>query len=83
MLYRELDFDRHNLVLAMSEVKNLFRTHFEQGCCYVSKSARGGYEKILAVDFDRIYAIFNYFNVKWRQHKTKIKTIRMLTKTAA
>jgi len=29
MPYRELDFDRHNLVLAMSEIKDLFRMHFE------------------------------------------------------
>ena len=39
MPYRELNFDRHNLVLAMSEVKDLFRMHFEQGCRYVAKSA--------------------------------------------
>ena len=39
MPYRELDFDRHNLVLAMSEVKDLFQMHFEQGCRYVAKSA--------------------------------------------
>jgi len=50
MPYRELDFDRHNLVLAMSEVKDLFRMHFEQGCRYVAKRF---YEKALAVDFDR------------------------------
>lgn len=49
MPYRELDFDKHNLVLAMSEVKNLFRMHFEQGCRYVAKRF---YEKALAVDFD-------------------------------
>ena len=46
MPYRELNFDRHNLVLAMSEVKNLFQMHFEQGCRYMAKHF---YEKVLAV----------------------------------
>jgi hypothetical protein len=32
MPYRELNFDGHNLTLAMSEVKDLFRMHFEHGC---------------------------------------------------
>jgi len=49
MPYRELDFDSHNVVLAMSEVKDLFRMHFERGCRYVTQRV---YEKILAVDFD-------------------------------
>jgi putative transposase len=49
MPYRELDFDSHNVVLALSEVQDLFRRHFERGCRYVTQRV---YEKILAVDFD-------------------------------
>lgn len=49
MSYRELNFDRHNVAICMSEVKDLFRMHFEQGCRYVAKRV---YEKILSVDFD-------------------------------
>ena len=30
-----------------------------------------------------IYAIFNYFNIKWTRNNEKIKAIRKLTKTAA
>jgi putative transposase len=46
---QELNFDSHNVVLAMSEVKDLFRMHFEQGCRYVAKRI---YNQILAVDFE-------------------------------
>lgn len=49
MPYRELDFDSHIVRLSMSEVKDMFRMHFERGCRYV---ARRVYQKILAVDFD-------------------------------
>ena len=49
MSYRELNFDSQNLTLAFSEVKEMFRMHFEQGCRYVVKRV---YEKALAVDFD-------------------------------
>jgi putative transposase len=49
MPYRGLDFDRHNVVLALSEVQDLFRRHFERGCRYVTQRV---YERILAVDFD-------------------------------
>ena len=49
MSYRELDFDRHNVAISMSEVKDMFRMHFEQGCRYVAKRV---YQKILAADFD-------------------------------
>ena len=45
----ELNFDRHNVAICMSEVKDMFRMHFEQGCRYVAKRV---YDKILAVDFD-------------------------------
>jgi len=49
MSYRELNFDSHNVAICMSEVKDMFRMHFEQGCRYVAKRV---YQKILAVDFD-------------------------------
>jgi len=49
MSYRELSFDNHNVALCMSEVKDMFRMHFEQGSRYVAKRV---YNKILAVDFD-------------------------------
>ena len=39
MPYRELNFDSQNLTVALSEVKDMFRMHFERGCRYVSKSA--------------------------------------------
>ena len=31
MPYRELNFDRHNVAISMSEVKDMFRMHLEQG----------------------------------------------------
>jgi len=46
---KELNFDKHNLNIAMSEVKDLFRMHFEQGCRYVAKRVC---ERILALDFE-------------------------------
>lgn len=49
MSYKELFFDRHNVAICMSEVKDMFRMHFEQGCRYVAKRV---YQKILAADFD-------------------------------
>lgn len=49
MPYRELNFDNHNVAICMSEVKDMFRMHFEQGCRYVAKRV---YQKILAADFD-------------------------------
>ena len=53
MPYRELNFDRQNLTVALSEVKQMFRMHFEHGCRYMTQRV---YEKILAVDFDRFLA---------------------------
>lgn len=49
MPYRELSFDSHNVAICMSEVKDMYRMHFERGCQYVAKRV---YNKILAVDFD-------------------------------
>ena len=49
MPYRELDFDRHNIAACMSQIKDMFRMHFERGCQYVTRRV---YQKILAVDFD-------------------------------
>jgi putative transposase len=49
MSYRELNFDSRNLTVALSEVKDMFRMHFERGCRYVTQRV---YEKVLAVDFD-------------------------------
>jgi putative transposase len=49
MSYQELSFDRHNLGICLSEVKEMFRMHFDQGCRYVAKRV---YQKLLAVDFD-------------------------------
>ena len=53
----ELNFDSHNVVLAMSEVKDLFRMHFEQGCRYVAKRV---YDQVLAVDFESWLAARHY-----------------------
>ena len=49
MSKKELNFDSHNIAVSLSEVKDLFRMHFEQGCRYVAKRV---YNKVLAVDFD-------------------------------
>lgn len=32
MSYRELDFDRDNVAILMSEVGDMFRMHFEHWC---------------------------------------------------
>ena len=57
MSYRELNFDHHNVAISMSEVKDMFRMHFEQGCRYVSRRV---YNQILAVDFDRFINAARY-----------------------
>jgi len=49
MSYEELSFDRHNVALSMSAVKDMFLMHFERGNRYVTERV---YQKILAVDFD-------------------------------
>ena len=49
MSYNELDFSRRNIVFALSEVKDMFRMHFERGCSYVAK---GILEKVMAADFE-------------------------------
>lgn len=46
----------------MSEVKDLFRMHFEGGCQYVAKRV---YNKILAVDFD------SYINASRHERTSK------------
>jgi transposase-like protein len=48
MSYRELSFDSHNVAFSMSEVKDMFRMHFERGNRHVTQRV---YQKILAVDF--------------------------------
>ncbi len=81
MPYRELDFDRHNLVLAMSEVKDLFRMHFEQGCRYVAKCF---YEKALAVDFDGFINVGRYQrNCRRRGHRNGYRQRSLLTSVGA
>jgi putative transposase len=45
----QLNFDAQNVVLALSEVKQMFQMHFERANRYVTQRV---YEKILAVDFD-------------------------------
>jgi transposase-like protein len=62
MPYRELNFDEHNVAFAMSEVKDLFRMHFERGCQYVAKRV---YNKILAIDFD------SYINASRHERTSK------------
>ena len=49
MPYSELNFNNQNLGMALSEVKDMFRMHFDRGCQFVMKRV---YDKILAVDFD-------------------------------
>lgn len=49
MSYNELDFNGRNIVFALSEVKDMFRMHFERGCHYVAK---GILEKVMAADFE-------------------------------
>jgi transposase-like protein len=51
----------------MSEIKDMFRMHFEQGCRYVTKRV---YQKILAVDFD------SYVNASRYQRTSKRRSYR-------
>ena len=60
----ELNFDSHNVVLAMSEVKDLFRMHFEQGCRFVAKRV---YDQVLAVDFESWLAARHYERTSGRR----------------
>lgn len=64
MPYRELDFDNQNVAFAMSEVKEMFRMHFEQGCRYIAKRV---YDKVLAVDFDSFINAGRYQRSQKRQ----------------
>lgn len=57
MPLRELDFNRQNLTLALSEVKDMFQMHIGQGCRYVAKRVC---DKILAVDFDSYMSAGRY-----------------------
>ena len=47
MSIKQLDFSKHNLVIDLAEVKQMFEVHFNQGCRYLVKQA---FEKIMAVD---------------------------------
>jgi transposase-like protein len=67
MPYRELNFDGHNLTLAMSEVKDLFRMHFEHGCRNI---ANWLYERALAADFD------SFINASRHQRSSKRRGYR-------
>jgi len=64
MPYRELNFDRHNVAISMSEVKDMFQMHFDQGCRYVAKRV---YDRILAVDFDSFINAGRYQRNRKRQ----------------
>jgi len=59
-----LNFDRHNVSFAMSEVKDMFQMHFEQGCRYVAKRV---YDKVLAVDYDGFINTGRYQRTQKRQ----------------
>ena len=67
MPYRELDFEHHNIPECMSEIKDMFRMHFERGCQYVMKRV---YQKILAVDFD------SYINASRYQRTNRRRSYR-------
>lgn len=67
MPYKELNFEHHNIPECMSEIKDMFRMHFEQGCRYVTKRV---YQKILAVDFD------SYVNASRYQRTSKRRSYR-------
>lgn len=67
MPYRELNFDHHNIPSCMSEIKDMFRMDFEQGCRYVMKRV---YQKVLAVDFD------SYVNASRYQRTSKRRSYR-------
>jgi len=64
MPYRELNFDDHNVAISMSEVKEMFRMHFGQGCRYVAKRVC---DRILAVDFDSFINAGRYQRSRKRQ----------------
>jgi len=77
MPYRELNFDRHNVSFAMSEVKDMFQMHFEQGCRYVAKRV---YDKVLAVDFDGFINTGRYQrNCQRRGHRNGYRQRSLLT----
>jgi len=77
MPYRELNFDSHNVSFAMSEVKDMFRMHFDQGCRYVAKRV---YDRILAVDFDSFINAGRYQrNRKRRGHRNGYRRCSLLT----
>ncbi len=77
MSYRELNFDNPKVAISMSEVKDMFRMHFEQGCRYV---ARRVYDKILAVDFDRFISAGRYQrSPKRRGHRNGYRRRSLLT----
>ena len=77
MSYRELNFDDPKVAISMSEVKDMFRMHFEQGCRYV---ARRVYDKILAVDFDSFINAGRYQrSPKRRGHRNGYRRRSLLT----
>jgi len=77
MSYRELNFDDPKVAISMSEVKDMFRMHFEQGCRYV---ARRVYDKVLAVDFDRFISAGRYQrSPKRRGHRNGYRRRSLLT----
>lgn len=77
MPYRELNFDNENIVLAMSEVKSMFRMHFGRGCRHVAKRT---YNKILAVDFDSFVNAGRYERTsRRRSYRNGSRQRRLLT----
>jgi transposase-like protein len=77
MSYKELKFDSHNIAISLSEVKDMFRMHFEQGCRYVAKRV---YDKILAVDFDSFINAGRYQRSAGRHgHRNGYRHRRLLT----
>ena len=81
MPYRELNFDGHNVAISMSEVKDMFPMHFEQGCRYVAKRV---YDKELAVDFDGFINAGRYQrNSQCRGHRNGYRPRSLLTSVGA
>ena len=81
MPYRELNFDSHNVAISMSEVKDMFQMHFEQGCQYVAKRV---YDKVLAVDFDGFINAGRYQrNCQRRGHRNGYRQRSLLTSVGA
>jgi putative transposase len=81
MSYRELNFDDHNMAISMSEVKEMFRMHFGQGCRYVAKRV---YDRILAVDFDSLINAGRYQRSHKRQgHRNGYRRRSLLTSVGA